>query len=857
MKVPYSHEELYALGPQKVYENEYLNEISFPLGGIGTGSIGLSGRGELIDFEIYNRPNLGSRFPKTFPLIRVKLPNSEPICRVLEGSISRPYTPHDGGWFHSKAEGFPHMDSCVFRGEYPFAWLDFQCSKLPLEITLEAYNPFIPSDAEASGIPCAILKYCVKNSGSTPADVSILWSMLNISGFGSEESQKYRNKWSYQSPGQFFNMAVKENDLQGIMFGNNNYADDSPLFGNLALISPDKEITLTTSWKAGPWFSPHYHIWNYFKEHGTLEPFQGGGVGGPDAGAIAIQKTIKPGATETFTFYFTWFHPNFEKYWQLQKASQNKKPQWRNYYATQYEDALDVALKLHQNERNYHELTKRFHDALFSSTLPPYILESIACNMAILKTTTCLRLEDGTFYGWEGCHPSEGCCEGTCTHVWGYQQALPFLFPSLERSMHNANYKYNFLFPDLGALEFRIKLPLGSPPHGFGRPCADGQFGGIMHVYREWKISGDNAWLKEIWFGVKMALEFAWEDWDEEKTGVLRNFQHNTYDIDFYGPNPMLTCYYLGALKAGAEMAKAMGDLKSAEDYIAIHNRGCKWVEENLFNGEYFIQEKYDSVVAPLYQVNAGCLIDQLVGQQIARIAGLDNILSQDKIKSTLRSIFKYNFKTTMREHENGARLYAVNDEAATIICTWPHGNRPEIPFPYADEVMYGFEYQFGIHCIIENMLDEGLTVIKAIRDRFDGYGRNPWDEFECGHHYARSMASHGALIALSGFTFDKGAGHLGFSPKIYRDSFKTFWSLDNVWGTYSQSPRKAEIVILYGSFTLKTLLLPHLSNVQKIKIATKSGQILVTIDKSGLISLPTPQILNIDEKIGIESVDS
>jgi uncharacterized protein (DUF608 family) len=851
MAIPYSHDDLYRLEPQKVFKNEYLNEISFPLGGIGTGSIGLSGRGELIDFEIYNRPNLGSRFPKTFPLLRVKMPNAEPICRVLEGPIGKPYTPHDGGWFHANGEGFPHMDSCTFRGEYPFAWIDFECAKFPLTITLEAYNPFIPSDPDASGIPCAILKYHVKNTGSEPIDVSILWSMLNISGFGAEESFNYRFKWNKAAKGQFMNTYIDEGKVKGILFGNNNHKEEDPLFGTVAVMSPDEHFSFTPNWKAGPWFSSHYYLYNYFKEHGKLTAFQGSNFGAPEAGAIALSKIIDPGQSEIFTFYFTWYHPNFEKYWQLQQASQNKQPQWRNYYAQFYEDASDVALKLHQNEQKYHALSKTFHDALFSSSLPPYVIDSIASNMAILKTTTCLRLEDGTFYGWEGCHPSEGCCEGTCTHVWGYQQALPFLFPSLERSMHNANYKYNFIFPDLGALEFRIQLPLGHP-HGFPKPCADGQFGGIMHVYREWKISGDDKWLKEIWFGVKLALEFAWEEWDEGKTGVLRGFQHNTYDIDFFGPNPMLTGYYLGALKAGAEMATYLGDTKAAQEYLAIHARGCKWIDEHLFNGEYYEQEKYDEKDAPLYQVNAGCLIDQLVGQQIARIAGLENFLNHDHIKSALKSIFRYNFKANMRDHENGARLYAVNDEAATIICTWPKGNRPEIPFPYADEVMYGFEYQFGIHCILEGMLDEGLAVIKAIRDRFDGYARNPWDEFECGHHYARSMASHGALIALSGFIFDKGAGWIGFSPKINEDNFQTFWSLDGVWGIYKQTSANAEILVLYGQITLNKIILPHLNMKEKCLVKVKNESFSVPIQKSGEIILPTSIILECEDRLYI-----
>ncbi len=478
-----------------------------------------------------------------------------------------------------------------------------------------------------------------------------------------------------------------------------------------------------------------------------------------------------------------------------------------------------------------------FHDALFSSTLPPHVLDGISANMAILKTPTCIRLTDGTFYGFEGCHPAQGCCEGSCTHVWGYQQALPFLFPALERSMHEANYKFNFLWEDIGALEFRIQLPLGSP-HGSFKACADGQFGGVMHAYREWKISGNDSWLRGLWPKVKAALEFAWEEWDEEKTGVLRSFQHNTYDVDFYGPNPMLTCYYLGALKAGAEMARFMGERDRADEYMAIHEKGRAWVDAHLFDGEYYIQE-CDMAKAGHFQVGPGCLIDQLVGQQLAKLAGLGTFLDGNHVRSALQSIFKYNWKPCMHEHENGARLYAVNDEAATVICTWPKGGRPEIPFPYADEVMNGFEYQFAVHCIQEGMLEEGLAVVKSIRDRFDGYGRNPWNEFECGHHYARSMASYGLLVALSGFEFDKGKGHVGFTPAISPGSFSTFWSLDGAWGTYEQKGKEAKLRVLYGEVDLRSIKIGMMGGEKGIKVHHGADAFTADADGQGSIVLP------------------
>jgi len=846
----YTYEELFNSGPQKTYKGIYLNEISFPLGGIGTGSIGLTGRGSLKDFEIFNRPNIGSWFPKTFPMIQVKENINDPVCRILEGPIQRPYTPKDGGAFHCNGEGLPHMDRCEFRGEYPFAWIDFFCDKMPLKVQLEAYNPFIPSDADSSSFPAAILRYHITNISNKPVNVSILWSLFNMVGITKNTSEKIKISGTFDFTGKFINEYKKNEKIHGIFFRNQTYEPNHPLFGSMALTTPDKNISYIRYWKQAQWFTPQYTIWNTFKQTGKVIETKKKPRNKAEAGAIAISKTITPGDTKTYTFYITWYFPNFVKYWQtdLILNSIEGRPVWKNYYASLFQDAFDVADKLNKHEARLYEDSKRFHDVLFNSSYPPYVIDAIASNMSTLKTNTCLRLTDGSFYGWEGCSATAGWCEGSCTHVWGYQQTLPFLFPSLERSMHDLNYKYNFFYPNKGALGFRLQVPLGST-HPWKMPCADGQLGGIIHVYRDWKISGDDEWLKKIWPKVQLALEYVWEDWDKDKIGVLHGMQHNTYDVEFYGPNPMLTCYYLGALRAGSEIAKFMGENDKSKEYMEIYRKGKKWVDENLFNGEYYIQN-YDPKHGKLNQIGSGCLIDQLIGQQLARITGLENFLDPANIVTTLKSIFKYNWKLNMREHENGARLYAVNDEAATVICTWPKGGRPEIPFTYADEVMNGFEYQFGIHCILEGLLEEGLIVIKSIRDRYDGYGRNPWDEFECGHHYARSMASYGALIALSGFVFDKGQGYIGFSPVINQNDFRTFWSLNGVWGLYSQNEKEICIEVLYGNIYLQQLRISQFAKNQNVELILPSKEFFVNFDEYGQLMLPEAIELEKNQKI-------
>jgi non-lysosomal glucosylceramidase len=817
MKAAYSKQTLLQLGPQRTFTTDKLAQISFPLGGIGTGCVGLSGTGGLRDWEIFNRPNVGSRMAKTFPAIWAREKGKDPVCRVLQAPDPPPYIGGGGGDPCQSGEGLPHMDGAVFRGEYPFAWIEFASKKLPVRVNLEAYNPFIPSNADDSGHPAAILKYSVTNPGENVVDCCIAWSLLNMVGTIGEAEKDPVFRTTEFGWGQNVNQYVERDGLKGLYYSSDKWAADHPRFGSMGLFTPNKNVTAMTYWLREPWFTPMHDFWDNFSATGKFPDRDYGPSddGNTDAGSLGVRLKLQPGQTRTATFYITWYFPNFEKYWhKLEavvgqiKANQtppvSEKPVWRNYYANQFSDAADAAAKLHNNEKRLYETTKRFHDALFSTTVPPYVLDAVSSQMAILKTPTCARLEDGTLYGFEGSAPISGCCEGSCTHVWNYQQTLPFLFPSLERSMRSADYQYN-LRPD-GSMGFRLQLPLGSPPDCF-LPCADGQLGGVIKTYRDWKICGDDGWLRRVWPRVQQALEFAWKDWDPNRDGVMTGPQHNTYDIEFHGANLMTGAFYLGALHAAAEMAEYLGEWDDAGTYRTIFEKGRVGYEK-LFNGQYY-EQHYDEKTAPRYQYGRGCLSDQMIGQWLASMAGLPHLLDPKRIRTTLKNIVRHNWKRQLGEHANAQRVYATHDEPGLVLCTWPMQGRPAVPFVYSDEVWSGVEYQVASHLILEGMLVDGLRLAKAVRERHDGQRRNPWDEFECGHHNARAMSAYGMLIACCGFQYDKGKGIIGFAPRIYPENFRGFWALDGAWGIYGQQEHAAHLTVLYGELMLRELRIP------------------------------------------------
>jgi hypothetical protein len=435
----------------------------------------------------------------------------------------------------------------------------------------------------------------------------------------------------------------------------------------------------------------------------------------------------------------------------------------------------------------------------------------------------------------------QGSCEGSCTHVWNYAYALPFLFPRLERSMREADYRYNLR--EDGGMPFRIQLPLGSGQWPF-RPCVDGQMGGVVKTYREWKISGDTEWLRKLWPAVKKSLEYAWspqnrDRWDPAKSGVITGRQHHTLDMELFGPNSWLNGFYLAALKAASVMARALGDADAAL-YRSLFERGKAWSDANLFNGEYYIQQLdprdkpvveafdqgedtiiggfssavdaywNDEVGEIKYQILEGCEIDQVAAQWHANLCGLGEIFDKAQVKSALKAIYTYNYKPSLRHHFNPCRVYGLNDESGAVICEWPPGKyKPVIPIPYAEECMHGYEYQAAVHLIQEGMEREGLDIVAGIRNRYTGENRNPWNEMECGSNYARSMASYALLLSYSGFSFDMTKLEIGFAP--LRDG-AYFWSLDTAWGVFEQSSERYALKVLYGEQRLGRLRLPKQS---------------------------------------------
>jgi len=816
------------------YSGACLKEIAFPLGGIGTGTVSLGGRGQLRDWEIFNRPDKGNDPPYCLSVIRTQTSDDRAQARVLEGRVQPPFG-RGHGLPAGRLSGIPRLRSCSFTGAYPFAYVAMGDPAVPVEVTLEAFNPLVPGDPETSGIPAAVLRYHVHNPGRETVRVCLAFVLSNLVGPAEGKCNERR------SAGRF----------RGLQLANASLPPADTAFGTMAVAAAGGRVGVLPSW---PSRYPRERLnwqafWHEFKRNGSLLDLQGEK---PDHGTAAVSSrfALPAGRTRHVDFIITWHFPNRTPAgceWDAPDAEADTVV--GNHYATLFADAWAVVEHLSRTLRSAENASRAFVRSLLESTLPPAATEAALNNLATLRTNTCFRTADGAFYGFEGCGDGAGCCFGNCTHVWNYEQTTAFLFPSLARSMRETDFLAGT--DERGHMAFRALLPAGRGHYGYA--AADGQMGCLVRLYREWKMCGDTRWLRRLWPAARRALEFCWVSggWDADRDGVMEGVQHTTYDTELVGPNPLCQVLYLCALKAVEKMALALGEGEFASRVLELFEKGRRWTDENLFNGSYYQQQvravatkeiaeglwlAKESVdpADPTLQVGDGCLTDQLLGQALAHVAGLGYLLAPGNVRKAARAIYRHN-RVSMTDHECLHRTYALNDERGLVVCSWPNSPAPAVGHWFFTEVWTGAEYQAATLMVYEGLVKEGVGVLEDVRERYDGLKRNPWDEPECGHHYARAMAAWGLVIALSGFQYSALTGEMQFMPRTGDDPFRCFWSVPGAWGTVRLDAKggKVALEVLRGKVALKRLRLP--ARLADLRVARCRGQTIgFTIESDG-----------------------
>lgn len=538
-------------------------------------------------------------------------------------------------------------------------------------------------------------------------------------------------------------------------------------------------------------------------DYGSLVlAFDGPTGGSADASTVTTKIVeLAPGQTKTFTFVLAWFFPNHHN---------------GREYANRFNSAAGVAHYVLDNHERLSGQTRLWHKTFYEdSTLPRWLLFRLHSTVANLATGTCQWWKNGRFWAWEGV----GCCAGTCTHVWNYAHAPARLFPELERSAREMQDFGEGFHPDSGLVGFRSDAAY----------AADGQAGTVLKAYREHLCSADDAFLKRNWSRIRKALEFSIRQ-DGDDNGLIENSQHNTFDINFEGPNTFVGSMYLAALRAGEAMAREMGDDAFAERCKRIFESGWRLTMEQLWDGEYFIQI-VDLDKHPKHQYGKGCLSDQLFGQGWAHQLGLGYIYPSSNVRQALASIWKYNWTPDVGPYNKAyapERWFARPGEPGLFTCTWPKSEHLAQGVFYRSEVWTGIEYQVAGHLVWEGMIDEALAICRAVHDRYHPAKHNPFNEVECGDHYARAMASWSVYTALCGFEYHGPKGHIGFAPRMGPEDFKAAFTAAEGWGLFAQKRREntqhEQIELRWGRMNLRTLTFVVPLDWKNVQIAVRSS---------------------------------
>lgn len=814
-------------GVLKTFMDKTLDHVAFPIGGLGAGMFCLEGTGAISHVSVRNHPEMYNE-PGIFAAISAKKEASkeQPAARILEGPVPewKIFGPRESGLGDvGKVYGLPRFKDVKFESSFPYSTVYLKEEALPIEVQIDGWSPFIPTDHDNSGLPAGSLIYSIKNTSKHKVEAVFSFNSKNFMATDPEAVNSI-----LPLKGGFIlhqGMTEKKNYLQS----------------DFAIFTEAPEVKIDHCWFRGNWWDPLSITWNTinsgsFRVHDPVEKDAPGA-------SLYVPFVLEPGKQKVIRVSLAWYCPNTNLRMGDPDPNQgnqdcfssvsdgvhtgkvNSSKYYKPWYAGRFENIQGVVKYWRAEYVSLFAKTRTFNQALFASTLPDEVMEAVSANLSILKSPTILRQYDGRLWCWEGSGDDFGSCHGSCTHVWNYAQAITHLFPALERTLRNTEFCENQ--NKAGHQTFRANLPISATKHDF-HAAADGQLGGIMKVYRDWRICGDTLWLEKIFPKVKISMDFCIENWDPKHKGIIEEPHHNTYDIEFWGPDGMCTSFYLGALSAFIKMSIFLkSDVKLYEE---LFKKGKTFLETQLFNKEYFVQQiafkglkaadptKVQSFggayspeaiellqkEGPKYQYGEGCLSDGILGAWIGKMCGLGDFIDPEKVSSHLLSVHRYNLRDNLWQHANPQRPgFALDADGGLLLCTWPHGGKLSLPFVYSNEVWTGIEYQVASHLMLMGKVTEGLDIVRACRGRYDGRIRNPYNEYECGHFYARALASYGLLQGLTGLQYDSVDQHLKIDSQI--GDFVCFLSTATGFGTVTLRKDVPTVKVVYGQIPIKS----------------------------------------------------
>jgi len=835
-----------------------------PLGGIGTGQVALAGDGALRQWQLFNAIDHTATLPGSFFAIRIARP--EPpldVVRVLQSqevlNLSAEHTPlvnddHIPEWQRQLLARVPGVERTTFRGLYPRAVVEYQDKAMPVAIELTANAPWIPHDAEASSLPMVLFRFRIRSTGTNAIYGALGAAIQNAVGWDGLTEIDGARCALYGGNVNRLRWSATRTDL---LMDNPNLPDDHPGNGQMVLSALTPAAMAYERWtdplhfirflegnlvgrqsaRSALEFARKRHHSNVLAVPDGPSP-----TGQTWNAGLAVPFELQPDQEIEVTFVLSWHFPNryvsFDQE-RFETRDYGRSRFWvGNAYAERFPDALAVLDHVESRLEELEGEGSAWLSVLEQSTMPPWLTEAMAAQGSLIRSPTCFQTADGKFFGFEGSLGAStsmwnaqygGSCPLNCTHVWGYEQALSRLFPALERTMRETDYEH--VQAADGHLPHRTVLPLYLPQYhgekitGPERPALDGMLTTVLKSYREVRQGAGQAWLSQYWPNMKDLVDYVQRTWDPNDEGTISGEQPCTFDISLFGTELFCGSLWLAALRAAEEMARAVGEDSYATELGQRFDRGSRRYDELLWNGDYYEQTLTSSDIAKPFQYGAGCLSDQLIGQWWAHQLELGYLLPREHVRVALAAIVRHNFRTTFRDFKHGYRVFADGEDRGLLVCSWPRGARPDVPIRYADEVWTGSEYQVAAHCLMEGLHEEGMLVLKALCDRYDGRRRNPYNHIECGDHYARAMAGWSVVEALSHLRYDALAARLTIVEGGTTGRYP--FVAASGWGLVTFSEGKIEVDLRYGELLLREVRCPGFTPTSEVA-SLRAGERMV-----------------------------
>lgn len=792
-------QSLYERGTATIYAKtrDELRFIGMPAGGICSGCVYAGGDGRLWLWDIFNQNQVGvvtKVLPTPLESFNLKEINNvegtlylEPLLEASPLQQGFALSISQDGATTIKRLHQDDWDEVTFEATYPVATVRYSDKNMPLEVSVDLFSPFIPGNAQDSGLPATIQAITLKNtSAAGPISVDILGWLENKMLWVTEK----KNAAGITR----VNEIAQDRSFKGISLGckiADKTLEKAADFGDMCLASTDKKAVCMADIAKSP-----------DKRAAAIRELVKGSGGSPVAG-IAVPRRLKPGEEVKADFILSWYTPNIS--FSNRGTEVTAQDAGTHYYTNHFGNARAVAAYIADRYDALKQQTFLWKRTWYDSTLPWWFLERTFANISAIATTSTHRFQSGRYYAWEGV----GCCHGNCTHVYQYAHAVSRIFPELERDTRERV----DLGPGIGFDEATGMIRIRGEKTG---PSIDGQAGTVLRIYREHQMSPDDQFLQRNWHKIKKAVVFIMEQ-DKNHDGMEDTPMENTLDALWHGEISWIVGLCIAGVRAGQAMAEEMNDLEFAGQCRHYVEMGSTNMESQLFNGEYFIHRADPAVGKKEIGSFNTCHIDQVYGQSWAWQVNLGRILSKEKTMSALHALWKYNYMPDVGPYikaHPGGRFYALAGEGGMIMNTNPshednpYGNAKAWQVGYFSECMSGFEHQVASHMMAEGMVEESMVLTRSIHDRYHAYKRNPFNEIECSDHYGRAMASYGTFLSACGFTYHGPKGHIGFAPKIAPENFKAPFTAAEGWGSYSQqrdgNSFAGRLAVLHGKLTLK-----------------------------------------------------